>query len=150
MRWMGYTERDSKVGFWLRSLCSIFFAFTRALCTHNGRSLQTKKLRSCLAKIPTFGSRSVYGACLISSFCFCNSELEQRYLSGIRQLTFLDMGFEKAGEAYFSPNGKTIIFQAILKGENHFQIFTMDVRSEERRVGKECRSRWSLYHSKKI
>ena len=25
-------------------------------------------------------------------------------------------------------------------------IFTDDVRSEERRVGKECRSRWSPYH----
>ena len=25
-------------------------------------------------------------------------------------------------------------------------IFTRDVRSEERRVGKECRSRWSPYH----
>ena len=26
------------------------------------------------------------------------------------------------------------------------QIFTDDARSEERRVGKECRSRWSPYH----
>src|SRR6266576_5539024 len=26
---------------------------------------------------------------------------------------------------------------------------TMGARSEERRVGKECRSRWSLYHEKK-
>ena len=25
-------------------------------------------------------------------------------------------------------------------------IFTVSVRSEERRVGKECRSRWSPYH----
>src|ERR1039458_10826753 len=27
--------------------------------------------------------------------------------------------------------------------------FYVDCRSEERRVGKECRSRWSPYHSKK-
>src|SRR5690348_378178 len=69
-----------------------------------------------------------YGACLVSSVCFCNAELEQRYLSNIRQLTFPDMGFEKAGEAYFSPNGKMIIFQAILKEKKQFQIFTMDVQ----------------------
>src|SRR5437016_12429814 len=29
------------------------------------------------------------------------------------------------------------------------QIVWTDERSEERRVGKECRSRWSPYHSKK-
>ncbi len=55
-----YTENDSKVGFWLRWLCSTFFVFTRALCLHNGRSLQTKNLRSRLAKFPTFESFSVY------------------------------------------------------------------------------------------
>ena len=31
----------------------------------------------------------------------------------------------------------------LLKEEN---IFVIDNRSEERRVGKECRSRWSPYH----
>ena len=25
-------------------------------------------------------------------------------------------------------------------------VFLFDIRSEERRVGKECRSRWSPYH----
>ena len=29
-----------------------------------------------------------------------------------------------------------------LQGKNHFEV----QRSEERRVGKECRSRWSPYH----
>src|SRR3954464_16106428 len=31
----------------------------------------------------------------------------------------------------------------------HGQLRHGDARSEERRVGKECRSRWSPYHSKK-
>ena len=31
-------------------------------------------------------------------------------------------------------------------GETHDGGATMDWRSEERRVGKECRSRWSPYH----
>src|ERR1700722_6140868 len=55
-----YTKRDSKVGFLLRRLCSQFFSFACALCTHNGRSLQEKNGRSLLAKFPTFESRSVY------------------------------------------------------------------------------------------
>ncbi len=39
------------------------------------------------------------------------------------------MGFERAGEAYFSPDGNTIVFQAIPVGEKQFQIFTMDLNS---------------------
>jgi oligopeptide transport system substrate-binding protein len=60
MRMWPYTENDSKVGFGLRWLCSTFFVFTHALCSYNGRSLQTKNLSSCLAKSPTFESFSVY------------------------------------------------------------------------------------------
>ena len=32
------------------------------------------------------------------------------------------------------------------KGEKYSGYFKLDRRSEERRVGKECRSRWSPYH----
>ena len=39
-----------------------------------------------------------------------------------------------------SGSGKTTLFH-ILSG-----LTTPDERSEERRVGKECRSRWSPYH----
>src|SRR5689334_24688278 len=35
------------------------------------------------------------------------------------------------------------------KGEHSVAAFRYGVRSEERRVGKECRSRWSAYHLKK-
>lgn len=69
-----------------------------------------------------------YAACLVSSFSYCNSEFEQRCLSTIRQLTFPSMGFEKAGEAYFSSDGKNIIFQAVPEGEKLFQIFIMDLQ----------------------
>ena len=30
--------------------------------------------------------------------------------------------------------------------EKEFRIMIVKIRSEERRVGKECRSRWSPYH----
>lgn len=71
-------------------------------------------------------------SCAFSSVIYCDeafdAELEQQYLSNIRQLTFPSMGFEKAGEAYFSPDGSTIIFQAAPTGEKQFQIFTMNVQ----------------------
>jgi len=53
--------------------------------------------------------------------------LEQPFLQNIRQVTFPFMGFEKAGEAYFSPDGNTIIFQAVPENQNHYQIFTMNL-----------------------
>ena len=44
--------------------------------------------------------------------------------------------------------GKTILMSGFVKGFGMQQLFrSYDiVRSEERRVGKECRSRWSPYH----
>ena len=34
----------------------------------------------------------------------------------------------------------------LLEGEAGIDNFSLVIRSEERRVGKECRSRWSPYH----
>ncbi len=48
-------------------------------------------------------------------------------VSNIRQLTFPEMGFEKAGEAYFSPDGSKIIFQAVPFGKLHYQMYVMDL-----------------------
>lgn len=51
---------------------------------------------------------------------------EEPYLKNIRQLT---RDFPRAGEGYFSPDGKTIIFQAEEKdtGNPFYQIFTMSL-----------------------
>jgi Tol biopolymer transport system component len=53
-------------------------------------------------------------------------QAETRYLANIRQLT---RDFARAGEGYFSPDGKMIIFQAEEKGTGNpfYQIFTMDL-----------------------
>src|SRR3712207_9300503 len=76
-------------------------------------------------------------------------------------LTFLETAEGKTywfdGESYwrvmvFIPRAKT--YEAVTPeysryaGEafGHFQAMLADIRSEERRVGKECRSRWSPYH----
>ncbi len=44
----------------------------------------------------------------------------EEFLSNVVQLT---SGFEKAGEAYFSPDMKWIIFQATPKGQSQYQMF---------------------------
>src|SRR3954447_23198875 len=60
-------------------------------------------------------------------------KLEAPYLREARQIT---RGFVRAGEGYFSPDGKQIIFQAEEKGANPFyQQFVMDLASGQvRRV----------------
>lgn len=50
---------------------------------------------------------------------------EEKYLSNINQVTFPEMGFEKAGEAYFSPDEKNIIFQAVPQGKSEYQMYVM-------------------------
>lgn len=63
---------------------------------------------------------------------------ETTFLSNIQQITYEDMGFSKAGEAYFSPDGNSIIFQAVPKkeglGENDYQIYTLELGSKSPRM----------------
>jgi Tol biopolymer transport system component len=47
--------------------------------------------------------------------------IEPKYLSNLRQVT---EGFVKAGEGYFSPDGQTIIYQAITQDYPFYQIYT--------------------------
>ena len=47
---------------------------------------------------------------------------EAQHLRDIRQLT---RGFQRAGEAYFSPDARRIIFQAVTDDYPFYQIFTM-------------------------
>ncbi|MCC6359582.1 MAG: PD40 domain-containing protein [Phycisphaerales bacterium] len=52
---------------------------------------------------------------------------EARWFSNVRQLTTAEMGLVKAGEAYFSPDGKRVCFQAYPKGESEYQIYVINV-----------------------
>ncbi len=56
------------------------------------------------------------------------SPLESKYLSQVRQVT---RGFVKAGEGYFSPDGKTIIYQAIPQEYPFYQIYTQPLKGGE-------------------
>lgn len=49
---------------------------------------------------------------------------EAKHLTQIRQVTF---GPGKAGEGYFSPDGKSIIYQATPPGSDDYQIYTLDL-----------------------
>jgi len=53
-----------------------------------------------------------------------DSALESKFLKNVRQVT---SGFTKAGEGYFSPDGKTIIYQAVPKEYLFYQIYTQDL-----------------------
>lgn len=66
----------------------------------------------------------------ILMFLFCAFRLnagEEPYLSNIRQLTYASMGFERAGEAYFSPDEQKIIFQAVPCKNEYYQMYVMDL-----------------------
>lgn len=54
---------------------------------------------------------------------------DETCLKNVKQLTSPDRGFEKAGEAYFSPDGTKISFQGVPTGESDYQIYVMDLQS---------------------
>lgn len=58
---------------------------------------------------------------------FTESNPAEPALRNIRQITFPAMGFEKAGESYFSPDGKSVIFQAVPTGQKEYQIYLIDL-----------------------
>ena len=55
---------------------------------------------------------------------------ESQYLKNIRQLTSSD-DFAKAGEGYFSPDGKTIIFQGVPRNYMFYQIYMLALGDAE-------------------
>lgn len=61
------------------------------------------------------------------------SHPDEILLVNVEQLTVPDMGFERAGEAYFSPDGQMISFQAVPFGQTGYQIFTLDLHTKQLR-----------------
>ena len=54
--------------------------------------------------------------------------IESKYLSNLRQVT---SDFVKAGEGYFSPDGKSIVYQAVPKDYPFYQIYTQKLDGKE-------------------
>ncbi|MEX0936674.1 MAG: biopolymer transporter Tol [Pirellulales bacterium] len=53
---------------------------------------------------------------------------EAQYLSHVRQVT---SGYIKAGEGYFSPDGETIVYQAVPEGYSFYQIYLQPLTGGE-------------------
>lgn len=52
---------------------------------------------------------------------------ESDWFRDARQITSVEMGLDKAGEAYFSPDGKRVCFQANPRGKDDYQIYVMNL-----------------------
>ncbi len=55
------------------------------------------------------------------------AEYEARWFRNLRQVTSVEMGLDRSGEAYFSPDGKRISFQAYPAGKTDYQIYVMNI-----------------------
>ena len=56
-----------------------------------------------------------------------SNDQERRWFRNVRQLTFKEMGLDRSGEAYFSPDMRRICFQAYPAGKNTYQIYVMNL-----------------------
>lgn len=56
--------------------------------------------------------------------------LEARMLTNVRQLTHPRLGISRAGEAYFSPDMRRIIFQAYPDGQAKYQMCTLELNPD--------------------
>lgn len=52
---------------------------------------------------------------------------ESKWFRSVRQLTTREMGLDRSGEAYFSPDGKMVCFQAYPAGKSEYQIYVINV-----------------------
>jgi Tol biopolymer transport system component len=55
---------------------------------------------------------------------------EGEILTNVRQVTSPDMGLTASGEAYFSPDMRSIIFQAYPAGKDEYQMYTLQLSAE--------------------
>jgi Tol biopolymer transport system component len=51
---------------------------------------------------------------------------ESRWFRNVRQLTFEEMGLDRAGEAYFSPDSSQVVFLAYPAGKSDYQTFVIN------------------------
>jgi len=64
---------------------------------------------------------------IVASVNAQTNKKEARWFRNVRQLTNKDMGLDRSGEAYFSPDMQMISFQAYPAGKDAYQIYVMDI-----------------------
>ncbi|MBX3412964.1 MAG: PD40 domain-containing protein [Pirellulales bacterium] len=89
-------------------------------CTLNSSSVSSRRL-CCSAFLPTAVLAVLFSFQATAAEEPAYPSIESKYLSNIRQVS---EGFVKAGEGYFSPDGKQIIFQAQPRDYPFYQIYT--------------------------
>src|ERR1051325_4406208 len=78
-------------------------------------------------------------------FRFASQTSVMQYIAALERKGFLDRHARKA-RALITPAMKVRITDIPIYGQIPAGMSALTERSEERRVGKECRSRWSPYH----
>ena len=75
-----------------------------------------------------------------------NYKLRDKNISSVLETNFKWYGVKKNKNQKLGDNQYTLENNNIIKIDDIKTIGIIYIRSEERRVGKECRSRWSPYH----
>src|SRR6476660_2439138 len=104
--------------------------FVACLAERSHRSLRSSPLFDQEFAVLKFTSILAIGfACSLVAASVTRAEsIEPKYFSNLRQVT---SGFVKAGEGYFSPDGRTIIYQAVPQGYPFYQIYTQPLAGGE-------------------
>ena len=103
-----------------------------------------------MAKITLYHDQSAAATCVPNIFIDqymtrANGEYVKIYLYLLRCFAQPSADFSLSGLAdHFDCTERDIL--RALKYWEKLRLFHLEYRSEERRVGKECRSRWSPYH----
>ena len=69
---------------------------------------------------------------------------EEKVIKETKYCKIISQG--KVGEGEYTYSIEKIYIKELKRDEVRFCVYKATRRSEERRVGKECRSRWSPYH----
>ena len=111
-------------------------------------------IRKLLELINEFGIVAGYkiNAQKSLAFLYTNDEKSERELKetlpftiAIKRIRYLGINLPKESKDLYAKNYKTLMKE--IKDDTDGEIYhVLGLRSEERRVGKECRSRWSPYH----
>ena len=88
------------------------------------------------------------GVALWSTFLFANQLSATRGLHAACLVVLCALGAGMAQARQITATAEDNIYadEIIFARDTHYQHLVLTRRSEERRVGKECRSRWSPYH----